>query len=166
MGAGLFWFLQIPLPFLFGPLASCLIAALLGVKLQDIAILSVGARTILGVAVGASLTPAVIDQIPEMALSVALVPFYILIIGLVGFPYFYKIAKFDSPTAYYAAMPGGLQDMVQFGQEAGGDVRALSLIHATRVLCIVIAMPFLLTHSFGAALDNPIGAPRRRAAHP
>lgn len=31
-------------------------------------------------------------------------------------------------------MPGGLQDMLVFGAEAGGDVRALSLIHATRVL--------------------------------
>jgi membrane AbrB-like protein len=56
-------------------------------------------------------------------------------------------------------MPGGLQDMVVFGQEAGGDVRALSLIHATRVLIIVTLAPIILTQGFGVSLDSPIGTP-------
>jgi hypothetical protein len=56
-------------------------------------------------------------------------------------------------------MPGGLQDMVIFGAEAGGDVRALSLIHATRVLIIVSIAPVVLTQGFGVALTDPIGAP-------
>ena len=42
-------------------------------------------------------------------------------------------------------MPGGLQDMLVFGEEAGGNVRRLALIHATRVLVIVTVAPFLLT---------------------
>ncbi|MEM1432018.1 MAG: AbrB family transcriptional regulator, partial [Pseudomonadota bacterium] len=46
-----------------------------------------------------------------------------------------------------------------FGREAGGDVRALSLIHATRVLIIVTIAPLILTKGFGVTLDNPIGAP-------
>ena len=49
--------------------------------------------------------------------------------------------------------------MVIFGQEAGGDVRALSLIHATRVLIIVTVAPLILTQGFGVPLDNPIGEP-------
>ena len=40
-----------------------------------------------------------------------------------------------------------------------GDVRALSLIHATRVLIIVTLAPLILTLGFGATLDNPIGEP-------
>ena len=49
--------------------------------------------------------------------------------------------------------------MVVFGQEAGGDVRALSLIHATRVLIIVTLAPFIATHLYGVSLSHPIGAP-------
>lgn len=49
--------------------------------------------------------------------------------------------------------------MVIFGTEAGGDPRALSLVHATRVLIILTLAPFLLTHVYGAPLSNPIGAP-------
>jgi hypothetical protein len=49
--------LGLPLPFLFGPLLACLVAALAGAPLSNLGVISVGARTILGVAVGASLTP-------------------------------------------------------------------------------------------------------------
>jgi len=97
--------------------------------------------------------------LPQLAFSVALIPIYVAIIGLIGVPFFRKVYKFDWVTSWYAAMPGGLQDMVIFGTEAGGDGRALSLIHATRVLIIVSVAPIILTLGFGISLDNPIGAP-------
>lgn len=159
LGTWLFWAIEFPLPFLFGPMAACLMAALLGQPLKGMGQVSKGMRTILGVAVGASVTPALVDQLPSMAMSVAFIPLYILVIGVMGVPYFHRIAGLDRPTAYYAAMPGGLQDMVIFGQEAGGDVRALSLIHATRVLFIVTLAPLIITNFFGATLDHPIGRP-------
>ncbi len=158
-GAGLFWGLGLALPFLFGPMFACLVAALLGAKLAGFGQISVAARTILGVAVGASITPAVLAQLPQMAGSIALIPAYIIVIGLVGAPYFRKVCGFDPATSYYAAMPGGLQDMIIFGQEAGGNPRILSLIHATRVLVIVTIAPILLTTLYGAGLSNPIGKP-------
>ena len=158
-GTGVFWALGLILPFLFGPMAACLLAALLGVRLAGMGQIAVAARTILGVAVGASVTPTVLGQLPQMLASVALVPVYILVIAAVGVPFFRRVCGFDRVTAYYAAMPGGFQDMLVFGQEAGADVRALSLIHATRVLVIVTLAPFLLTHLFGVPLTNPIGVP-------
>ncbi len=159
IGAFAFDAAGLPLPFLFGPMAACLLAALAGARLQGLGQISVGARTILGVAVGASITPALVHELPLMAASVALVPLYVALIGLIGVPFFRHVCGFDGPTAWYAAMPGGLQDMVIFGEQAGADVRALSLIHATRVLIIVTLAPILLTTLYGVALSNPIGAP-------
>lgn len=159
LGVGVFWALDLPLPFLFGPMFACLFAALAGVQLRGLGQISVGMRAVLGVAVGASITPEVVGQLPQMAASVALIPLYVLIIGVIGVPYFRKVYKFDAATSWYAAMPGGLQDMVVFGEEAGADVRALSLIHATRVLIIVTVAPIILTQGFGVALSNPIGEP-------
>ena len=159
IGAAVFHMAGLPLPFLFGPMTACLLAALAGARLQGLGPISVGARTILGVAVGASITPALIHQLPLMAASVALVPLYVAVIGLIGVPFFRRVCGFDGPTAWYAAMPGGLQDMVIFGEQAGADVRALSLIHATRVLIIVTIAPILLSTVYGVALTNPIGAP-------
>ena len=159
IGACVFSLLGLPLPFLFGPMAACLIAALAGQTLAGMGQVGTAARTILGVAIGCSITPDLVERIPAMAVSVALIPLYVVIIAAVGIPYFYRFRKLDFTTAYYAAMPGGLQDMVIFGAEAGGNARALSLIHATRVLFIVTLAPILITSWFGAGLSHPMGEP-------
>ncbi|MEM6762410.1 MAG: AbrB family transcriptional regulator [Pseudomonadota bacterium] len=159
IGTAIFAAAALPLPFLFGPMFMCLGAALLGLPLKGLGVVAKGARTILGVAVGASITPAVIAQLPDMAVSVAILPAYIAAIALIGVPFFHKVLGFDKVTSWYAAMPGGLQDMVIFGAEAGADVRALSLIHATRVAIIVTLVPIIIIHGFGAEFQNPIGAP-------
>ena len=171
-GTAAFAALGLPLPFLFGPMLACLVAALAGVPLRGLGRVSVAARTILGVAVGAAITPELVSRMPQMMASVALVPIYIVLIALVGVPYFRRMG-FDRVTSYYAAMPGGLQDMVIFGTEAGGDPRALSLIHATRVAMIVTVAPILLSVVYGAPLTGAVGAPaagwppaRRREAPP
>ena len=54
-------------------------------------------------------------------------------------------------------MPGGFQDVVLLGEVAGGDPRALSLVHATRVLAIVAVMPALLSGLWGRSLAGPAG---------
>lgn len=157
-GTAVFYGLGLPLPFLFGPMCACLVAALAGQRLMGFGPVSVGARSILGVAAGAAVTVGVVARIPDMLQTVALVPVYIVLIGMIGVPFF-RLLGYDRMTAWYAAMPGGLQDMVLFGQEAGADVRALSLIHATRVLVIVTVAPLILTHFYGVSLNQPLGAP-------
>ncbi len=147
-GTALFLVFSLPLPFLFGPMSACLLAALLGRPLRGFGPISTAARTILGVAAGAAITPDVLSVLPQMLASVLLIPVYIAVIGAIGLPYFHRFCGFDRVTAWYAAMPGGLQDMVVFGGEAGADTRALSLIHATRVLIIVTVVPVILTLLF------------------
>lgn len=159
-GAGVFHLLGLPLAFLFGPMLVCLVAALAGAPLRGVGVVSTAARSILGVAVGASITPDVLANLPQMAGSVALVPVYVGVIGAVGYPFFRR-QGFDPATAWYAAMPGGLADMVTFGQQAGADVRALSLVQAKRVLVLVLVAPLILTWAYGATLDQPVGTPLR-----
>ena len=159
IGVAVFEVLSLPLPWLLGPLTACLVAAIAGMPLRGITVLNNTMRTILGVAVGATFTPIVLASMLGMWPTLLLIPVMIAVIGLIGVPYFQRLWGFDFATSYYAAMPGGLQDMLIFGEEAGGDPRALSLIHATRVLVIVVAVPFLLQGFFGADLSNPPGAP-------
>lgn len=161
IGVAVFRLLHLPLPWLLGPITSCLLAALAGLPMKGIRPLNDTMRTILGVAVGATLTPAVLATFPAMWPTLLLVPVMVACIGIIGVPYFQKICGYDFATAYYATMPGGLQDMILFGEEAGGNVRAISLIHATRVMVIVVALPFLLIGIWEADLSNPPGAPAR-----
>ena len=159
LGVALFQATGLPLPWLLGPIFACLLAAVLGLPLGGIKLLNDGMRTILGVAVGATLTPTVIASFPAMWPTLLMVPVMVALIGALGVPYFQRLCGYDFPTAYYATMPGGLQDMIVFGEEAGANVRTLSLVHATRVLVIVVALPFLLQGIWQADLTNPPGVP-------
>ena len=161
LGVGAFHIAALPLPWLLGPIAACLIAALSGVRMSGIKPLNEGMRTILGLAVGATFTPVLLASMAQMWPTLLMIPVMVAVIGLVGVPYFQRIWGYDFATSYYSTMPGGLQDMLVFGEEAGGNPRALSLIHATRVLVIVVALPFILQGVWGADLSNPPGAPAR-----
>lgn len=159
LGVGAFHLMNLPLPWLLGPILACLMAALVGVPMRGIPALNNLMRSVLGVAVGATFTVALVITMASMWTTLILVPLMVVLIGLVGVPYFQRLWGFDFATSYYGAMPGGLQDMLLFGQEAGGDVRALSLIHATRVLVVVVALPFILKSYWDVDLSNPPGVP-------
>lgn len=158
-GALIFQLIGLPLPFLLGPIFACLLMALAGADLRGMRPVEEAMRTILGVAIGASITPALFQELPRMAASLALIPVFILLCALIGYPLLRRVFGLDHPTAWYSAMPGGLQDMLIFGIEAGANPRTLSLIQATRVLFIISAAPVVLWLVWGVTLDAPPGAP-------
>ncbi|MCC2111557.1 MAG: AbrB family transcriptional regulator [Hyphomicrobiales bacterium] len=131
---------------------ACLAAALAGAPLKGFGQFGILMRTILGVAIGASITPEFFGRLHDIGGSLAFTPIFVVVIGLTGYPYFRRLCGFSRVTAYYSAMPGGLQDMLVFGEEAGGDVKALGLVHATRILVIVTIMPFLLDWIYGISV--------------
>lgn len=161
VGVGVFWGLNLPLPWLLGPMFACLFSALAGVRLVAPQRMGLAMRTVLGVAVGASITPAVVARLPEMAISISLIFPFIVVVGLVGTPYFHRLWGFDRASSYYGAMPGGLQDMIVFGVEAGGSARIISLLQVTRVLVTVSLLPMFLTLWMGLDLTRPPGQPMR-----
>ncbi|KNY16242.1 aminopeptidase [Shinella sp. SUS2] len=158
-GVAVFLALHLPLPFLFGPMAASLVAALFGAPLAGLGQVSIAARSVLGIAIGTSVTPALIAELPSMVASLALVPAYIVVIGLIGVPFFRRACGFDPVTAFYAAMPGGAADMTIFGQEAGANVRQLSLVHVTRLMVIMVVAPIILVNIYGVGLTHPVGPP-------
>lgn len=158
-GIAVFAALGLPLPFLLGPMAGCLAAGLAGAEMRGMGRLGDAMRTILGVAVGASVTPALLAELPRMAASLAMVPVFLALAAAIGYPLLRRGFGLDRPTAWYGAMPGGLQDMLVFGTEAGARPRTLSLIHATRVLLIVMLAPALFGAVWGVDLHAPPGQP-------
>lgn len=159
VGVAIFYLFSLPLPWLLGPIFACLTAALAGVPMRGVKIINDAMRSILGVAVGATFTTAILISMAGMWTTLLMIPVMVFLIGAIGVPYFQKLWGFDFATSYYSAMPGGLQDMLAFGEEAGGNVRTLSLIHATRVMVIVAVLPFVLQGYWGVDLSNPPGAP-------
>ena len=156
LGAALFIAAGFPLPVLLGPMAALLTAALAGLPMTGMGSFGTYMRTFLGVAIGATVTPELVARLPSIVASLMFVVPFTAAIGALGFMLFRRIGM-DRQTAFYSAMPGGLQDMLVFGEEAGGNVRAMSLIHATRVLVLFALAPIALTLIWGMELRRPPG---------
>ena len=143
-GALVFVALDLPLPWMLGAMFACLAASLARLPIRRPTPLLAPTRVVLGVLVGAAFTPAILAILPGLALSLVFVVPYVALLGLIGVPYFRKLAGYDTVTAYFAAMPGGLPDMTAIGREMGGNEARLALVHTTRVLVIVSLLPFLI----------------------
>ena len=91
---------------------------------------------------GASFSPEIFDKAREWPLTIGCLLLYLgFLIGIL-FLYFRRIVGLDTTTAYFSATPGGLSEMVITGAAMGADDRTIALIHASRVLLVVLAIPF------------------------
>ena len=143
-GGYLFYQLNTPLPWLLGAMSVCLILVLLNAPIEGDNNLAQVMRTVLGVAIGSAFTPDIFSRAGEMAISLSFILPYVVLMGVLGYYYFSKVAGFDKTTAFFSSMPGGLQDMIAMGHDFGASGRVLALVHATRVLVLVFLLPFIV----------------------
>jgi hypothetical protein len=97
---------------------------------------------VLGVMLGSSFTPEIAAMLSGWTVSLVILAAYTAVSGALGTWYFHRIAGYDRVTSYFSAMPGGLSVMILVGESMGGDPRLISLTHASRLLLVVLALPF------------------------
>ena len=141
----------LPLAWLIGAVLVIATAAMAGAPVFVYANLRSAMSAVLGVMLGSSFTPDLLDRLAPWALTLsALVP-YIAVAGGAGYFFLRRFGGYDRPTAYFTAMPGGFAEMTLVGAAMGGDERTISLGHSTRILMVVLIVPPLLTWAMGAA---------------
>jgi membrane AbrB-like protein len=150
-GSSLFYLLRLPLPWMLGAMLATLLASAGGAPVRSPTVLRPAMVTVIGVMLGASFTAETLSNAAS---------WWLPLLGLVGFlttsaiccaGYFYRVAGYDRATAYFSGMPGGLVEMVLLGDSAGADTRTISLIHAARIVLVVLTLPFVVSF-FGGAL--------------
>jgi membrane AbrB-like protein len=159
LGGALFNALGLPLPWLLGALAATTSASLLGAPLAVPNALRQPMIALLGVMLGGAFTPERLAGAAAWLPSLAALPFYVVTVGALILLYLRRMSDFDRPTAFFAATPGGMSEMIALSDQLGGDQRRVSLVHGTRLLFIVFSIPFL-ARAFGS---NPAAAPRSLA---
>ena len=145
LGAWVFHWLSLPLPWLLGAVSASLLASLAHAPVGISGRLRAVLLVVLGIMLGASFTPDVLaragDWIPTLIGVVA----YLAVVTLAAFFYCRKWVKMDRVTAVFSALPGGLSQMVIVGEENGADIRSLTLTHAVRVASVLMVLPLFLT---------------------
>ncbi len=143
-GASVFVYLRLPLPWFLGALAATMLAAILDWPMTPPKQLGTLLRAVLGVAIGGAFTPELLARGAPILVSVAfIIPWLALLIGL-GTGFFMRFAALDRMTAFLAAVPGGMSDMVLLAEEMGANARAVTLIQLARNVLVVFALPLYL----------------------
>jgi len=122
----------LPLPFLLGPLiAAGLVATLLPHRLPDgygfPPWLRLGFIAVIGLMIGAQVSPALFANVPRLALSLGALTAVTFGAHALNYAIFRGLGRYDRATAFYAATPGGLFESIALGDEAGADLPRLML---------------------------------------
>lgn len=127
----------LPLPWMLGPMIGNTVAAMLGLPIRAPSQLRGVVIPVIGVMLGSSVTAAIFYQIGDWLLTLAILPVFLLTTAAASFTVYRFIGGYDRVTAFYAAMPGGLNEMLIMGEAAGGDVKHIAMAHAARILIVV-----------------------------
>ena len=157
VGGGIFALLDLPLAWMMGAMIANAIAAFAGGELRMDVRLRAFMSVVLGIMLGSAFSPEILGRMAQWWITLVALVVYVGATGAVAFGFFRAVGGHDPGTAYFAGVPGGLNEMILLGGAMGGDDRAIRLTHSTRIFLVVMTIPFL----FRALAE---GAPVARAA--
>ena len=137
VGAALWLLFDLPLAWLLGPATIGLVLATRGQPIGTDYFFGDFGRGLLGVAIGASITQQHIDwMLDHPDLSVGLLV-YVALGGGIGFIWLHRFCKWDRPSAWFAAFPGGMSEMIASAEAFGANIPKVALSHSLRIFCLV-----------------------------
>lgn len=152
---------KLPLAWMIGAMTFTTLAAIGGAPLHVDGRLRTVFVTVLGVMLGSGFTPELLAQMTGWIVSFLGLLLYVVLGGALAYLFLWRVCGYDRQTSYYAGMPGGFAEMVLAGEEAGADTRVITLVHAMRILIVVMTLPFALQYALDFDIGNrpPPGAP-------
>ncbi len=145
-GGALFAWLDLPIPWLLGPIIASAAFNLAGARVSC----PPGARQIgqilIGAVIGLYFTPKVAGIVAGQLPWMVLVAVVAIGLGGVGAWIHTKIAGLDRPTAFFGSVPGGMAEMMTIGDRYGAEPVALTLSQTIRVTIVVLIIPAALTY--------------------
>ena len=142
VGGGIFAWFNLPLAWMMGAMCLTTLSAVGGVAVAVPPGLRKVMIAVLGVMLGSAFNPDIVESAGQWSVSLAMLFVYVTAVALLAGLYFRKVAGYDATTAYFSAIPGGLSEMIITGGAMGGDDRTIALTHASRILLVVLIIPF------------------------
>jgi membrane AbrB-like protein len=142
LGGGVFYLLHMPLPWMMGAMTFTTVAAVAGIRIALMPRIRMVFVAILGIMLGSAFSPQMLDHLQNWAISFLWLALYVVVTTYLVRLYYIRFAGYDAVTAYFAAAPGGLSEMILAGSAFGGDEARISLAHGARILVAVFVLSF------------------------
>jgi len=111
---------------------------------------------VIGIAIGGAFTPAVAQAAAGWLPSLAALVVFVPVAHGLGYAV-YRRGGLPATDAFYGAVPGGLIESVQMGEEAGADVRLLIVVQTLRLILTIISVPMIFWGLTGHAVGSAAG---------
>ena len=155
-GGLIFYFLKMPLPWMLGSIIFCLISAIFKFPITSPKKIRPFFVIVIGTLLGSGFTSDLLSQILQISISLSLLLVHLFVCSLIIIPYYVFIGKLDLRTAFFASMPGGLNEMTLISEEQGADDRKVALAHVVRIFFVVITVAFWFRVIEGITIIQPI----------
>jgi membrane AbrB-like protein len=157
-GGAIFAALGFPAGLISGSILAVTIAALAGRPMEVPSSVARVSFVLIGILLGAVVTPETLQGIATWPLSVALLMVAALCM-IVGTATYLRFAHgWDRLSALLGASPGSLAQVMVLSAEFGLDLRAIAIVQTTRVLMLSVGLPAGLA-LFGLAAPPPSISP-------
>ena len=151
-----------PLPMLLGSLVAVGAVSIAGVKIagrapgmaQEVRLFFI---PVVGVAIGAAFTPDLLAEAVDWWPTLLALLLYLPLAHGAGALIYSRARGMDRITAYYAAIPGGLIDAIQMGEEAGAQMRPLITLQFLRLILCIMFIPLAFMAVTGHAVGSAAG---------
>lgn len=161
-------FTPLPLPYMLGSLiAAALLSAIIQNRVpqnykfpQSIRLIFLA---VIGVMIGAQVTPDLAAMIPSMLVSFAALTLFVGLAHAGNYTIFRHLGGYDKPTAFYSGTPGGLMESIAMGEEAGADIATLTMQQFLRIILVISLLPIGLSIWLGAPVGSAGGMKLARA---
>lgn len=145
LGALVFYFFALPLPWVLGSMTACAVASLSGLPMRLPAWWRALALAVLGVLLGGSFTASTLQSLPDwwrtISLMLLLSGFYLLFSNFV-------LARWSGMTRLtrmFSAVPGGLAILSALSELYDADTRRIALNHSARLVSLLVLVPIVLS---------------------
>lgn len=120
---------------------------------------------VIGVSIGGAFTPAVLAAAPAWWPSLLALFLFLPLAHAAGYG-IYRLGGLPKTESFFGAIPGGLIETVQLGEEAGGDPRLLTVLQFLRLIFTIVFVPLIFTVLTGGAVGSASGVALPAAAIP
>jgi len=136
-----FTYLGLPAGLVSGSVLAVAIAALFGRPMRLPLLLARICYVIVGILLGAVVTPETLRGVTTWPVSIALLMLCSVALMLATSTYLRVVHRWDPLSALLGASPGAMAQVIALSSELGGDLRAIAIVQTVRVLLIVIGLP-------------------------
>src|ERR1700730_6084852 len=144
-----------------GAMVFAAAAALAGRTIQLPSMLARACSIVLGISIGGVVTPATLQGVTTWPLSIAMVSVSVAAATLATVTYLTRVHGWNTLTAFFASVPGGLAQVMALAAEEGRDcdIRGVAIVQTLRVVILAVVVPVVLSLTgLASATRLPVSA--------